>query len=149
MVWITSLIIVVLLSVAVIAILRRRPSAKTTSIRASAKTKNASSAAVLPLNDPRYWGMEIEIPSTVASCESARGLLGKGFPKAEAPVLPLPECTLRSACQCRYKYMKERRSGKDRRAGADRRDSIRMESDRRSGTDRRRNVGVWRDIDSI
>jgi hypothetical protein len=65
-------------------------------------------------------------------CEAARGLLGRRFLAAEAPRVPLPGCTAREACTCKYRHYEDRRgpprrkedmSGLRRRdpGGADRR----------------------------
>lgn len=42
-------------------------------------------------------------------CEAARGLLGRRFLAAEAPRLPLSECTSKDACSCKYKHHEDRR----------------------------------------
>lgn len=42
-------------------------------------------------------------------CEAARGVIGRRFLAAQAPRLPLPECTAPEACTCKYKHHSDRR----------------------------------------
>ena len=58
----------------------------------------------------------VSILSTGSSCEAARGLKGKRFLSAEAPRLPLSECTLPGACRCTYRKYADRRGGPRREA---------------------------------
>jgi hypothetical protein len=53
----------------------------------------------------------VSIVSTSSSCEAARVLKGKRFLSAEAPRLPLPDCTSSAACTCTYAKYADRRAG--------------------------------------
>lgn len=53
----------------------------------------------------------VSIISTGGSCEAARALKGQRFLSADAPRLPLMECTSAAACPCRYRKHPDRRAG--------------------------------------
>ena len=48
-------------------------------------------------------------------CGAARGLLGRRYLAAEAPRLPLAECTVKDACSCKYKHHEDRRGSPRRK----------------------------------
>lgn len=53
----------------------------------------------------------ISIFRGVTSCEAARKLSEHRFLVRDAPALPVPGCTMRERCQCRYLKHKDRRGG--------------------------------------
>ena len=59
---------------------------------------------------PTRW-TAVSILSTASSCEAARALKGQRFLSAEAPRLPLIECTHSAHCPCTYKKYPDRRAG--------------------------------------
>jgi hypothetical protein len=98
----TGIIIVVLIVAAAILL---RSAKKPASPKSSDRRPGARSS--------RYRGVSCHPPTQ--SCEAAVKIAGSRFLAAEAPELPLPEC---SACRCRCKY----RHHEDRRdEDADRR----------------------------
>jgi hypothetical protein len=70
-----------------------------------------------------------------SSCEAASALKGRRFLSAEAPRLPLPECTSQDACRCVYRKYPDRRAGPRR---AEDHTGMRRSG---SGTERRRGRG--------
>jgi len=71
-------------------------------------------------------------------CELVKSLRSSRFLSAEAPRLPLPECSMPGSCTCAYRHHEDRR-GRARRA-----DELRglprarwAADERRSGPDRR------------
>jgi hypothetical protein len=98
---------------------------------------------VLRLNR-QYWGVEIRS----GVCKAAKELVGRRFPFAEAPCLPLAECGAHQ-CSCNYVGLWERRR-RHRRIQADRRQSIRYavdNPDRRSHKERRK-ADIWGNVTS-
>jgi hypothetical protein len=90
----------------------------------------------------KYWGVEIHS----GICRASKELAGRQFPFAEAPTLPLADCTA-SLCTCSCRGLVERRK-RHRRIQADRRNSIRYlqnHMDRRSPRNRR-TIDVWRTL---
>jgi len=85
------------------------------------------------------WGVRISAPTKEKACPKAREILGKEFPIAEKPQLPLPDCPYPRQCECTYAKLFDRRKA-ERRSGEERRqDGQRYESNtRRSGKDRRK-----------
>lgn len=86
------------------------------------------------------------VPSESACCESARALQTHRFTKAQAPHLPLDDCTMPNLCSCQLQPAPERRSGRDRRTMKERREVIRYdpnEEPRRKNTGRRKEDKVW------
>ena len=53
----------------------------------------------------------VSIVATSASCEAVRALKAKRFLSAEAPRLPLIECTSCASCPCVYRKYADRRAG--------------------------------------
>jgi hypothetical protein len=94
-------------------------------------------------NQAEQWGVRISAPARERACPEVRELLGKEFPSAGRPQLPLPSCPYSQQCECRYirlfnRRKQERRSGPDRRLAGQR-----FEKDkapRRSRNDRRRQI---------
>jgi hypothetical protein len=52
----------------------------------------------------------VSIIATESSCDAARALRTVRYLSAEAPRLPLPDCTCYSSCPCGYKHHADRRS---------------------------------------
>lgn len=52
----------------------------------------------------------ISIFRGVRACEAARSLSDHRFLAREAPVLPLPACTMPRSCECKYLKFKDRRA---------------------------------------
>jgi hypothetical protein len=92
---------------------------------------------------PEQWGVRIAAPDNVPTCAAVREVLGKEFPLATKPPLPLANCPYPHQCACRYIKLYDRRQD-DRRGGHDRRVAgQRFEKDRvprRSGQDRRTKI---------
>jgi hypothetical protein len=94
-------------------------------------------------NRPEQWGVRISAPASERACPQIRERLGKEFPMAEKPQLPLPDCPFPHQCECRYirlldHRLHERRSGDERRSGGQRFEK--GKTPRRSGKDRRKKV---------
>lgn len=87
----------------------------------------------------KYHAVTIRV---VADCCSAvRELKGRVFLAAEAPLLPLRDCTLPDRCQCHYAKRSDRRDAKRDRRGFPSLDQhlMRKDQEMRSGKpDRRR-----------
>ncbi len=62
-------------------------------------------------NQPGSRWNAVSIVCTSASCAAARALKGRRFLGAEAPRLPLKDCTLAAACPCSYRKHSDRRAG--------------------------------------
>ena len=95
---------------------------------------------------PEIVALMLHVPNIDCACDNARKFADKTFLVADAPRLPLKECT-RADCRCRYERIAERRRVRaERRTKPSRREEIRfeMKDDRRSGKDRRRNNNVWK-----
>jgi len=92
--------------------------------------KSKASAAANP------WHAVAVVGSRMA-CQAATQLAGRRFLSAEAPRLPLPQCTWPTRCGCTYRHYEERRA--NLRRGADRGMYGRPVSvERRAGGERRR-----------
>jgi hypothetical protein len=79
----------------------------------------------------------VSIVCTSASCAAARALKGQRFLSADAPRLPLSDCTSAKTCPCVYRKHPDRRAGPRREA-----DTIGLKRsspspERRSGRGRR------------
>ena len=57
------------------------------------------------------WGVRISAPTKEKACPKAREILGKEFPIAEKPQLPLPDCPYPRQCECHYTKLFDRRKG--------------------------------------
>jgi hypothetical protein len=58
----------------------------------------------------------VSIVAKPGACQAAEGLNGKRFLSAEAPLLPLRECTSPGTCKCTYAHLRDRRSAVRRAA---------------------------------
>jgi hypothetical protein len=58
----------------------------------------------------------VSIVCTSASCAAAQALKGRRYLSAEAPRLPLADCTSADACRCVYRKHPDRRAGPRREA---------------------------------
>lgn len=93
-------------------------------------------------NQVEQWGVRIAASSRERACKEIQGVLGKEFPLAKKPALPLPNCPRPHQCECRYVKLFDRRKS-ERRAGGERRQAQRFEEGnppRRLGKDRRKKV---------
>jgi hypothetical protein len=81
----------------------------------------------------------VTIVAKGSSCEAARAARDKRYLSAEAPRLPLPECSKPEACSCSYKHHADRRA-QTRRADDDGALSrgTRVNPERRMRPDRRK-----------
>ena len=77
-----------------------------------------------------YWGAAIQSRQPEHCCAPAAALLGKPFPLAQVPQLPLSGCDAED-CQCHYQPILDHRSGKARRVNTDRRSILRYEPDKK------------------
>jgi len=80
----------------------------------------------------------VSIVSKNESCEAARALRNTRFLSAQAPRLPLAECSMRGACPCGYKHHSDRRGPprrKDELTGL--KQTNRLAVERRVSPDRR------------
>ena len=59
---------------------------------------------------PSRWSAVSIVPGST-SCEAARDLKGRRFLSAEAPRVPLAECTESDSCRCVYRKYPDRRAG--------------------------------------
>ncbi len=81
--------------------------------------------------------LHIVIPPNGVCCDAARSIEASRFNKSGAPPLPLPDCSMKPTCHCRYQPVPERRVG-ERRQSHERRQVIRFQDDtRRAGSGRR------------
>jgi hypothetical protein len=58
----------------------------------------------------------VSVAPGVPACLAAAKVRGQRFLAAEAPRLPLPDCTLMTTCKCTYKHFADRRAGTRRAA---------------------------------
>jgi hypothetical protein len=114
--------------------------------RRSPTPKAKTKAKTKVVKKTEYWGVELSAPAPDRACARAQVYLGKAFPIAERPSLPLPDCSFPQQCQCHFIKLIERRKGQ-RRSGENRRAAgMRFEKDktpRRSGNDRRKKTIDW------
>jgi len=64
-------------------------------------------------NEP-YRAVTIK-PDTAECCAAARQQASARYLRNDAPLLPLPDCTNRDGCRCKYQHWADRRQ-EDRRA---------------------------------
>lgn len=57
----------------------------------------------------------IEVLPGLICCDGVSKIANRVYLATEAPSFPLGDCT-EKACQCRYKYLDDRRAGEDRRS---------------------------------
>lgn len=75
------------------------------------------------------------------ACHAVRDRHNQVFSPNEAPPLPLPECTRRGTCRCRYEHLQDRRQDMRRDTDHGLPDRLFDSEDRRRGLrDRRRRV---------
>ena len=90
-----------------------------------------------------YHAVSVRIGES--ACLAAKTIEGKRFLAAEAPQLPLAECSSGKDCRCRFVHHEDRRAGRDRRSpfspGSTGTGTWRLEQERRQGQDRRRSTG--------
>jgi hypothetical protein len=72
------------------------------------RSATAKSASV-QTRSPKHWHA-VAIVAKSSSCEAARALRGTRFLSAEAPRLPLVQCTTPNACPCAYRHHDDRRA---------------------------------------
>jgi hypothetical protein len=127
--WLLAFLVVVLLLGLTVYLRRRR----------TAREKAYLEALAAPVEKP-VWGKRVAIPPQGPACQAVKDIAGTDFKAAEAPQLPLHECTHKFTCQCNYRLLEDKRSGNERRDGIDRRPVVRYDPEpppRRSGRDRR------------
>ena len=116
----------------------RRRTAPKSAVHARNRTSESRSQA-------DQWGVRIAAASKERACPQVRPLLGKEFPIADKPYLPLHDCPYPRQCECRFIPLIDRRK-QERRSGEDRREAKRFDkdkADRRSGKDRRKGGVDW------
>jgi hypothetical protein len=64
-----------------------------------------------PVPKPATQWSAVSIVPAGGSCEAARALKGQRFLSAQAPRLPLKECTSSGSCPCVYRKYPDRRAG--------------------------------------
>ena len=113
---------------------------------AMARTKHLFSLK-LPLSGPADCGDQepfhaVEIHASRSACDAAREVTGRRYLSAEAPLLPLADCSDPRRCNCRYRHYQDRRDGprRDAEMGL----PVKSASD---GTERRRALGRRLDDD--
>ncbi len=95
-------------------------------------------------SSPKRWAA-VSILATSNSCEAARALMGKRILSAEAPLLPLAQCTQRAICSCKYAKHADRRAG-PRRTGEDqgwRRPTPKVDTNQSAGRGRRKTDQIY------
>jgi hypothetical protein len=108
---------------------------------AAQSTPNGRAAVqAKPPPKAEQWGVRISIAHKEKACPQVRGFLGKEFPLANKPTLPVKDCPFPQQCECQYVKLFDRRK-EERRSGKERRKALRVDKDhqdRRSGNDRRK-----------
>ena len=61
-------------------------------------------------NPANRWNA-VSIVPTSGSCAAAQALKGQRYLSADAPRLPLPDCTSTESCRCVYRKHPDRRAG--------------------------------------
>jgi hypothetical protein len=82
--------------------------------RKLSKVKKARKLKPENKNSP-YAAVRI-IPSQTSSCDEAISKSKITFLRSEAPLIPLPFCTNRYNCKCKYQHLNDRRSEPRREA---------------------------------
>jgi hypothetical protein len=62
----------------------------------------------MALNNNKEWHAVAIVPKGLC-CELVKSLRTSRFLSAQAPRLPLPECSIPSSCNCSYKHYEDRR----------------------------------------
>jgi hypothetical protein len=134
------LVVVVGIAAGAVLWLRRRPPPKS---EGGASASNAPPAA--HRNQAAQWGVRIATPAKDKACPAVRALIGKEYPLAHKPPLPVKDCPFPRECRCHYVKLFDRRK-EERRSGHERRSAQRFEEghgDRRAGKDRRGKPVDW------
>jgi len=76
--------------------------------------RSRSKAAAAPPK-PRYKYEGLAFEAEQHCCTAARYMNGRRYLIAEAPKVPLADCTDPALCKCKLRHIKDRRSGDDRR----------------------------------
>ena len=97
--------------------------------------KSAAGASASPVR--KDWHA-VSIQPKGASCEAALALRGTRFLSAEAPRLPLAQCTTPKSCACAYKHFPDRRGQPRRKDEAIGLRRNKVEQERRAQGDRRK-----------
>ena len=91
-----------------------------------------------PADLPPYHAVTVTAP--IECCAAARATIERPILSRTRPRLPLPGCTMREECTCRFRKRTDRRSGERRFFGADgsnqwslKEGNKRLRSDRRTG----------------
>jgi hypothetical protein len=79
----------------------------------------------------------VSIAAREGACEQAQQLAGKRFLSAEAPALPLPDCSKGGRCRCVYKHHEDRREGPRRMSEQNGLPGVQPRVNRRAGRGRR------------
>lgn len=101
------------------------------------QVSNKSARAAPAARARKDWHAVSILPKG-ACCEAALALRGTRFLSAEAPRLPLAQCTTPKSCSCAYKHHADRRGQprrKDESTGLRR---TKVEQERRAQGDRRK-----------
>jgi len=77
------------------------------------KSRSKASDAPGQKSHGKWEGMAFQ--ADAHCCNAAEGLNGKRFLIAEAPKVPLADCSDPALCKCKLRPIKDRRSGDDRR----------------------------------
>jgi hypothetical protein len=94
-------------------------------------------STTVPARLPKRWHA-VAIVAKSTSCQAARDLRATRFLSAEAPRLPLVQCTTPNACPCAYKHHDDRRSESRREEeGSGLRTGGKVAVERRTQRDRR------------
>jgi len=97
--------------------------------------KTGKTPAIPERSSDTRW-RAVEIQPGLMCCESASKISNEVYLASEAPKFPLDNCS-QNVCRCKYKFLKDRRSGEDRRD-----ESITLSSITQGlETDRRRLIG--------
>jgi hypothetical protein len=89
---------------------KRQPASLIASLFGRPGKASAAPASGIGARPPRPF-QAISIHHGVVCCAAAKKVDGHRFLARNAPQLPLPECTLRAACKCRYEKYDDRRNG--------------------------------------
>jgi hypothetical protein len=84
----------------------------------------------------------VMVAASPLACEAAKTQDGRRILAADAPRLPLSDCTQPQDCRCRFSKFADRRDGDE---GERRHYGVSMRSALRVGKERRRSVGRRRD----
>ncbi len=77
-------------------------------------SKNAGKADVVPERSSDTRWRAVEIRPGLFCCKTAAKIANRIYLASEAPTFPLDGCSEKK-CQCKYKFLDDRRNGEDRR----------------------------------